>query len=140
MALIAAVLLALAAFISVRYLLAAYDSPDEFVVYFSQPVGAKQLAVLAKRLATIPGVASVASLDTNAALSRFKSDMRAHPSEFLNQLEGGGALSGALDVRTRRPWNLWATRKVVRAIEDDPAFHDVLGVPAPPGGWDTPAD
>lgn len=136
-AVIAIAVLSLAAVASTRYLGAASSSPDAFVVYFGQPLTAAQPKPLVRRLSATWGVVSVTPLDTDAALATFKAQLRAHPDDFIPQLEGPPPLSAAIDIRMRRPWNAWPTRQVIRSIEGDPAFHSAYGVPAPPSGWDT---
>jgi hypothetical protein len=119
---------------AVWYFVSASRSPDTFVLYFDNPATAVQVRSLQARVARLQGVTSVEYLGSTPVLGAFKLDAQAHPDSLVDQVDGP-TIVGGLKVTMRRPWNLLASRRVVRMLELDSTFPSVERSWAPPGGW-----
>jgi len=97
----------------------------EVVGYLQPNAQANQIEALQARLAAMPEVASVAFVDRDTALERFRASMAAQGREDLTRYLDSNPLYASLEVRLVDPSNVRAVGDVLRA---DPSIRNVINI------------
>ena len=97
----------------------------EVVGYLQPNAQPAQIADLTARLETMPQVASVAYVDRDAALDRFRASMAAQGREDLTRYLASNPLYASLEVKLVDPREVRAVGDVLRA---DPSVRNVINI------------
>jgi cell division transport system permease protein len=97
----------------------------EVVGYLQTNATASQIDTLQARIAAMPEVATVAYVDRDAALERFRASMAAQGREDLTRYLDSNPLYGSLEVKLVDPTNV---RAVGDAMRTDPIIRNVINI------------
>ncbi|MDO8483389.1 MAG: permease-like cell division protein FtsX [Candidatus Limnocylindrales bacterium] len=97
----------------------------EVVGYLQPNAQANQIEVLQSRLEAMPEVASVAYIDRDIALARFRASMTAQGREDLTRYLDSNPLYASLEVKLVDPSNVRAVGDAMRA---DPNIRNVINI------------
>jgi cell division transport system permease protein len=97
----------------------------EVVAYLQPNATDTQVAALQKQLKTMPEVASVAYVDRNEALVRFRASMQAQGREDLTRYLDANPLYASIEVKMVDPSQV---RVVGDALRQDPSVRNVINI------------